>query len=73
MNGKLPDLPSKPRRENTSGRAFWIVWCCGWAGVWFILSSLAYTEAAEPNPVWLPWLITAGLSLLAIFIPVGKK
>jgi hypothetical protein len=50
----------------TTAKTLWMIWCCGWAGVWLVLAgfvnlghpALAVTEAAF-----------AALSLLAIWAP----
>jgi hypothetical protein len=65
------------RRENTSGRAFWIIWCLLWAAFWFVTTGMAKTTYAfgytvqHYSPVW-PEIMFV-LSLAALLLPVGKK
>lgn len=55
-------------RQNTSGRAFWVIWCLGWAGLWLVLA----VGAAEAHSAWIiPGLLAAG-SAAAVAAPVGR-
>jgi hypothetical protein len=55
-------------RENTSGRAFWVIWCCLWAGVWLTWATLATAEHTPNGALWLAVVLSVG----AIWLPVGK-
>lgn len=56
------------KRENTSGRVFWVIWCCLWAGVWLIWATLASAEHTPSAALW----VAVVLSLAAIWLPVGR-
>lgn len=47
----------------TTQRLIWVLWCLGWAGVWALLGIVTLGVT----------LIFAGLSLLAIALPVGRR
>jgi hypothetical protein len=50
------------RRENTAGRAVWIIWCLFWAFIWLMAAAINHID-----------LYLVVLSLLAILAPIGKK
>lgn len=55
--------------QNTSGRAFWVIWCLAWAGLWLFLTVGA--AEAHVSGAWLTGLLTAG-SVGAMALPVGR-
>jgi hypothetical protein len=57
-------------RENTSGRAFWVIWCCLWAGVWLVAAGFGNGGHLG---LALVELVLAGGSGAAIALPVGKS
>ncbi|MDA8185197.1 MAG: hypothetical protein M0035_12385 [Actinomycetota bacterium] len=44
-------------------RIFWIIWCCFWALGWLLVGFFTFL---------LGWVMVP-ISLLAIFIPIGKS
>lgn len=56
--------------SNTAGRAFWVIWCCAWAGLW---ATLAVVTMTSPTANHLALLGLAVASLAAIALPVGRK
>ena len=56
----------------STGRVLWIIWCLAWAGLWAVVSVLAWTgTAAAWQLVLFPWLTLAAVG--AITVPVGKR
>ena len=55
----------------STGRVLWIIWCLAWAGLWAVVSVLAWTGVAAGWQLALfPWLACASAG--AIAIPVGR-
>ena len=55
----------------STGRVLWIIWCLAWAGLWTVISVLAWTGvAARWQLVTFPSLALA--SAAAITVPVGS-
>lgn len=56
----------------STGRVLWIIWCLAWAGLWVVISVLAFTGvAARWQLVTFPSLALA--SAAAITLPVGTE
>jgi hypothetical protein len=54
---------------NTAGRAFWVIWCCAWAGFWLTLAVLRDSTSPADAAILAVFAIASGL---AIALPVGK-
>ena len=53
--------PQPPARNVSNVRLFWIIWCCLWAGFWFISGFFT-----------LIGFLGAPVALLFILLPIGK-
>jgi len=66
-------LVTSSSRENTAGRALWIIWCLSWAAVWLVIAVAAWLSPVKEPGIC---LVAAGLSIgsgVAILCPVGKR
>jgi hypothetical protein len=53
--------PQPPPRNVSNVRLFWIIWCCLWAGFWFISGFFT-----------LIGFLGAPVALLFLLLPIGK-
>lgn len=53
---------------NTAGRAFWVIWCCAWAGLWTVTAIILTANVLGHLFLW----ALAAASLGAIALPVGR-
>jgi hypothetical protein len=53
--------PQPPPRNVSNLRLFWIIWCCLWAGFWFISGFFTIIG-----------FLGAPVALLFILLPIGK-
>ena len=55
-----------------TGRVLWVIWCLAWAGLWLVLSVLAWTGVAA---IWqlATFPILACASAAAVAVPVGSQ
>jgi hypothetical protein len=54
--------PQPPPRNVSNLRLFWIIWCCLWAGWWFLFGIFTF---------FLGWLLCP-VALACILLPIGK-